>query len=443
MEKLFLPGSSRPSATSIASSALQAVTAVVDAASKAGEDSSKVARAVNQVRPFLDYIEASQRQATGTALVVIDALSQVGSALDKVQRAIESRACRVGLISRLIQMEAMDARLRSAVADLAQVLLALPWPSLALPTELESSVKMTADQLQKIEWEEMSSAMPKVSPLREELRRGYSERRIRSENIQSILQGIIAEYGEEAYKDLVITDILELKEDMQNAQSSHDRSEENELLQIVFALGTKYISNRLEEFASQHRSRASRETKQNAGESGDGAANQPAGVGGASAPDANADVDMKPPEEFLCPITQKLLERPYVLLESGITYEFDVICEWLCTEYKFDPQTSRPLFSMLLTPNVALQRQIDAWKAERGLPTLESKERGASRSGKISSWDYVFIIKPAKEKREKRRAEQGAGPSEANKKSVDVGASSSSSSPSSSSSKPFANDPKS
>mmetsp|Transcript_12578 Transcript_12578/g.18999 ORF Transcript_12578/g.18999 Transcript_12578/m.18999 type:complete len:443 (-) Transcript_12578:295-1623(-) len=70
-----------------------------------------------------------------------------------------------------------------------------------------------------------------------------------------------------------------------------------------------------------------------------------------------------PPDEFLCPITQELMQDP-VIAQDGHTYERTAIEAWLTTGNGTSPMTNQPLTSGTLLPNFNLKSQISSWKTD-------------------------------------------------------------------------------
>ena len=66
-----------------------------------------------------------------------------------------------------------------------------------------------------------------------------------------------------------------------------------------------------------------------------------------------------PPNDFLCPITQHLMEHP-VTTVLGNTYEYAAVSKWL-KKSSNDPITNEPLRSKNLNKNLVLRSMIQAW----------------------------------------------------------------------------------
>ena len=70
------------------------------------------------------------------------------------------------------------------------------------------------------------------------------------------------------------------------------------------------------------------------------------------------------PEEFICPITQKVMKDP-VIGSDGHTYEKKAIMEWLVERKGISPMTCQTMAIDQLVPNIALRNAM-----ERFLPQL-------------------------------------------------------------------------
>lgn len=80
----------------------------------------------------------------------------------------------------------------------------------------------------------------------------------------------------------------------------------------------------------------------------------------------NHDDDVEPPSEFVCPITQEIMNEP-VMSRNGATYERKAILEWLNAGKVDCPLTRQPLKPSSLVPNANLRVQINSWKREHGI----------------------------------------------------------------------------
>ena len=91
------------------------------------------------------------------------------------------------------------------------------------------------------------------------------------------------------------------------------------------------------------------------------------GNSGSGSRPATATRETKPPpvvvpKEFLCPITQEMMDDP-VTTTDGHAYERREIFRWLCT-HNTSPLTGATLPNKFLTPALALRQLIAAFKAE-------------------------------------------------------------------------------
>ena len=66
---------------------------------------------------------------------------------------------------------------------------------------------------------------------------------------------------------------------------------------------------------------------------------------------------IKIPEDFLCPITQQMMENP-VVVADGHSYEREFIDQWFKRGNRTSPLTNQPLDNFTLTPNLALKKAI-------------------------------------------------------------------------------------
>jgi hypothetical protein len=64
----------------------------------------------------------------------------------------------------------------------------------------------------------------------------------------------------------------------------------------------------------------------------------------------------------------RVLGHP-VVAADGHTYNREQIQNWL-ENHDTSPLTSEPLENKMLFPNLAIRRQINAWREQHGLPAL-------------------------------------------------------------------------
>ncbi|KAL0772249.1 hypothetical protein Bca101_037400 [Brassica carinata] len=67
-----------------------------------------------------------------------------------------------------------------------------------------------------------------------------------------------------------------------------------------------------------------------------------------------------PPQYFICPITQDVMEDPHVAAD-GFTYEGEAISSWFEREHETSPMTNKSLPHTSLVPNLALRSAIQEW----------------------------------------------------------------------------------
>lgn len=85
--------------------------------------------------------------------------------------------------------------------------------------------------------------------------------------------------------------------------------------------------------------------------------------------EAQTDVFRRPipPEEFMCPISSRLMYDP-VIIDSGVTFERMWIQKWFDEGHDTCPQSKKKLAKMLLTPNTAMKELILKWCMKHGIP---------------------------------------------------------------------------
>ncbi|XP_074264944.1 uncharacterized protein LOC141587372 [Silene latifolia] len=70
--------------------------------------------------------------------------------------------------------------------------------------------------------------------------------------------------------------------------------------------------------------------------------------------------DNQPPNYFMCPISQEIMEDPHIA-SDGFTYELEAIRGWLDSGHDSSPMTNMTLANLELTPNHALRSAIQEW----------------------------------------------------------------------------------
>ncbi|XP_009116802.1 U-box domain-containing protein 36 [Brassica rapa] len=76
--------------------------------------------------------------------------------------------------------------------------------------------------------------------------------------------------------------------------------------------------------------------------------------------EASPSKDLEPPQYFICPITQEVMEDPYVAAD-GFTYEGEAIRGWFNRGHETSPMTNKRLHHTSLVPNLALRSAIQEW----------------------------------------------------------------------------------
>jgi hypothetical protein len=110
---------------------------------------------------------------------------------------------------------------------------------------------------------------------------------------------------------------------------------------------------------------------------------------------------VKRPKDFVCPITDRLFEDP-VTMETGQTYEYAAIQEWLDRGNTTCPVTQQKLESLAMPKtNFVIKRVVDAWKSEH-LGILTGHGRSNVRLVQTNSCEFrtenqVDSSGPAKE----------------------------------------------
>ncbi|KAK8711739.1 hypothetical protein V6N13_147006 [Hibiscus sabdariffa] len=72
------------------------------------------------------------------------------------------------------------------------------------------------------------------------------------------------------------------------------------------------------------------------------------------------------PEEFICPLSKKLMSDP-VILSSGQTYDRPFIQRWLKAGNRTCPRTQQVLSHTVLTPNHLISEMISQWCESQGI----------------------------------------------------------------------------
>ncbi|XP_042494964.1 U-box domain-containing protein 5-like [Macadamia integrifolia] len=99
-----------------------------------------------------------------------------------------------------------------------------------------------------------------------------------------------------------------------------------------------------------------------------------------------------PPEEFICPISSRLMHDP-VVIASGQTFERMWIEKWFSEGNNTCPKTQDKLPHLSVTPNPAIKDLISKWSRKHGIPIPDPCSR--STPGALSSWKSLSFISVA------------------------------------------------
>ncbi|XP_043711210.1 U-box domain-containing protein 5-like isoform X2 [Telopea speciosissima] len=90
-----------------------------------------------------------------------------------------------------------------------------------------------------------------------------------------------------------------------------------------------------------------------------------------------------PPEEFICPISLRLMYDP-VVISSGQTFERVWIEKWFNEGHDTCPKTQEKLSHLSMTPNSAMKDLISKWSRRHGIPIPDQCSQ--SNAGALGSW---------------------------------------------------------
>ena len=101
------------------------------------------------------------------------------------------------------------------------------------------------------------------------------------------------------------------------------------------------------------------------------------------------------PDEFRCPITLGIMNNPYILVQSSMTYEHEAIQNALSEKPNKDPLTNAAFEGEAqLIPNHSLRKLIQQWR-EKGTYPQESCKK-VNFSYKLDQWFSTFNLSEAK-----------------------------------------------
>ncbi|KAI4330355.1 hypothetical protein MLD38_028652 [Melastoma candidum] len=108
---------------------------------------------------------------------------------------------------------------------------------------------------------------------------------------------------------------------------------------------------------------------------------------------SESDIDATPPEEFICPLSSKLMYEP-VVIASGQTFERMWIQKWLDEGHETCPKTKIKLVHLAMTPNTAMEKLISRWCHEhdvlipspsQDVKSLQSQDNSCSSIASLGS----------------------------------------------------------
>nr|CAB3446598.1 unnamed protein product [Digitaria exilis] len=97
------------------------------------------------------------------------------------------------------------------------------------------------------------------------------------------------------------------------------------------------------------------------------------------------------PEQFLCPISSKIMRDP-VVLASGQTYDRRFIQEWLSSGNRTCPQTQQVLSNTILIQNHLVRSMISQWCTDNEitLPPVENQEEDLVTNNERKTFSKIF-----------------------------------------------------
>ena len=112
------------------------------------------------------------------------------------------------------------------------------------------------------------------------------------------------------------------------------------------------------------------------------------------------------PRDFLCPISGEIMKDPYILTESGHSYEKEEILKWIHHGSFKDPLTGSSLPSMRIVPNHSLRKLIQS--SPRTLPSPVGLQAAVNTTGMCynqrslrqnTQWFYLTAYRACQEKK--------------------------------------------
>ncbi|KAK3242494.1 hypothetical protein CYMTET_47818 [Cymbomonas tetramitiformis] len=92
-----------------------------------------------------------------------------------------------------------------------------------------------------------------------------------------------------------------------------------------------------------------------------------------------------PPPEYLCPISERIMQHPVTVVETGVSYERAVIERWFDKgdDTFFDPLTGNNLSTREITENGELKSRIQSWWHRRWNLTLDQADSSPSEEASV------------------------------------------------------------
>ncbi|KAK8588465.1 hypothetical protein V6N13_087388 [Hibiscus sabdariffa] len=97
------------------------------------------------------------------------------------------------------------------------------------------------------------------------------------------------------------------------------------------------------------------------------------------------------PEEFICPLSKKLMSDP-VILSSGQTYDRPFIQRWLKSGNRTCPRTQQVLSHTVLTPNHLISEMISQWCESRGIELQIPVQHGVEEAVTEAERHHFFSL---------------------------------------------------
>ena len=132
--------------------------------------------------------------------------------------------------------------------------------------------------------------------------------------------------------------------------------------------------------------------------------------GGAAVTDGSDDEEQANflPKEFVCPITQELLEDP-VIAEDGFSYERIAMERWFSTGKTRSPVTSERMEGRTLTENKVMKAMIQNYRRELGTRLLQSCNALSSESKSGEGGERGRLHQQQQQQQQQNSLQRGGG----------------------------------